>query len=63
MKDEAELPMTVEVEKVEKVFIKKVKQIGNSTHIPFHKKFFGKEVLVMLPKGRVIYAKKAIKVK
>jgi putative transposon-encoded protein len=49
--------------KVQKKFLKKAKQIGNSAYIPFHKKFLGKEVLVILPKGRVIYAKRAIKVK
>jgi len=61
MKDEAELPTSVHVDDVYKVFIKKVKRLGNTGYVSVHKKHIGKDIIVILPKGDEIKAKKIIK--
>ena len=61
MKDEAELPTDVHVEDVEKVFIKRVKRLGNTGYVSIHKKHIGKDVIVILPKGKEIKARKILR--
>ncbi len=61
MKDEAELPTSVHVEDVEKVFVKKVKRLGNTGYVSVHRKHIGKDIIVILPKGKEIKAKKIVK--
>jgi len=61
MKDEAELPTSVHVEEVEKVFKKRVKRLGNTGYISIHKKNIGQEVLVIVPKGEALKAKKVLR--
>jgi len=63
MKDEMELPFKVVVENVEKVFVKEVKRIGNSAYVPFSKKFLGREVIVIVTKGKRCKAKKMAQIK
>lgn len=60
MKDEAELPTSVHVDDVEKVLIKKVKRLGNTGYVSIHKKYIGKDVVVILTKGKNISAKKSV---
>ena len=61
MKDEAELPTSVHVEDVEKVFVKKVKRLGNTGYVSVHKRNIGKNVIVILTKDNKIKAKKIMK--
>jgi putative transposon-encoded protein len=60
MKDEADLPTSVHVDGVKKVFIKRVKRLGNTGYVSVNKKHIGKDVIVILPKGDVIRARKII---
>jgi putative transposon-encoded protein len=61
MKDEVVLPTSVHVEDVEKVFKKRVKRLGNTGYVSIHKKNIGKEVLVIVPKGETLKAKKVLR--
>ena len=61
MKDEAELPTDVHVEDVEKVFIKRVKRLGNTGYVSIHKKHIGKDIIIILPKGKKTKTKKILK--
>jgi putative transposon-encoded protein len=62
MKDEVELPTSVHVEDVEKVFVKKVKRLGNTGYVSVHRRYIGKDIIVILPKDKEIKAKKIVKV-
>ena len=62
MKDEAELPTSVHVDDVEKIFIKKVKRLGNTGYVSVHKKHIGKEIIVILSKDKEIRARKILKI-
>jgi putative transposon-encoded protein len=46
---------------VEKVFIKKFKRLANTGYVSVHKRHIGKDIIVILPKGREIIAKKILK--
>ncbi|MCX6817671.1 MAG: DUF2080 family transposase-associated protein [Candidatus Aenigmarchaeota archaeon] len=61
MKDEAELPISVHVDDVEKVFVKKVKRLGNTGYVSVHKRHIGKNIIVILPKDGKLKAKKIMK--
>ena len=61
MKDEAELPTSIHVEDVEKVFIKKVKRLGNTGYVSVHKTYIGKDAIVIVPKDKEIWARKVVK--
>jgi len=60
MKDEADLPTTVEIKNVKRIFAKKVKPLGNSAYVSLPRRFVGKKVLVILTKGKQIRAKKMV---
>lgn len=62
MKDEADLPTDVHIENVEKVFIKKVKRLGNTGYVSVHKRYIGKEIVLILTMGKNIKAKKAVQI-
>ncbi len=61
MKDEAELPTSVHVDDVEKVLIKKVKRLGNTGYVSVHKRYIGKDIIVILTKSKEIRARKIVK--
>ena len=61
MKDEAELPTDVHVEDVEKVLIKRVKRLGNTGYVSVHKRYIGKDIIVILTKGKDIKARKVVR--
>jgi len=61
MKDEAELPTSVHVDDVEKVLIKKVKRLGNTGYVSVHKRYIGKDIIIILTKEKAIRARKIIK--
>lgn len=60
MKDEAELLTSVHVDDVEKVLVKKVKRLGNTGYFSVHKRYIGKDIIVILTKGKEIRARKAV---
>ena len=60
MKDEAELPTSVHVDDVEKVLVKKLKRLGNTGYVSVHKRYIGKDIIVILTKGKEIRARKAV---
>jgi putative transposon-encoded protein len=61
MKDEAELPTDVHVENVDKVFVKKVKRLGNTGYVSVHKKHIGKDIIIILPKDKGTKARQILK--
>jgi putative transposon-encoded protein len=61
MKDEAELPTDVHIENVEKVFIKKVKRLGNTGYVSVHRRHIGMEVIVILPMAKGTKVRKLIR--
>ena len=61
MKDEAKFQTSVHVENVEKVFIKKVKKLGNGGYVSVHKDYIGKDVVVIITNGNKVKAKKVLR--
>jgi putative transposon-encoded protein len=62
MKDEADLPTDVHIENVEKIFIKKVKRLGNISHVSVHKRYIGREIVFILTMSKNIKAKKDVQI-
>lgn len=61
MKDEVELPTSVHVDDVENVLIKKVKRLGNTSYVSVHKRYIGKDIIIILTKGKEFKARKVVR--
>ena len=54
MKDEAELPTYIHVDYIEKILFKKVKRLGNTGYVSVHKRYIGKDLIVILTKEKTL---------